>query len=339
MGTALTNRNMIGHAASFRAALRQVVEVAHFSDAAMLITGESGTGKELVARLIHDLDNRPKKGNFVIVDCTNIVPELSGSEFFGHEKGAFTGAVSSRDGAFALANGGTLFLDEVGELPLPLQAELLRVLQERTYKRVGGNTWSTVQFRLVCATHRDLIDEQRHGRFRQDLYYRLSDWNVRLPSLRERPEDIVPLVQHFLRVFLGGFAKAEEPLAPDLEDTVLRHLLARPYPGNIRELRQVAFRIACRYVGPGPVTIGDLGLEEMRGEDVGDLWCDGPFVQAIQRALATGFGLKEIRRAAEETAVRLAVHREDGNLQHAARRLGVTDRALQLRRASQRPPA
>jgi DNA-binding NtrC family response regulator len=330
MDDGLARSLMVGRARKFRAVLRQIVEVARFSDASVLITGESGTGKELVARLIHDLDARPKKGNFVVVDCTTIVPELSGSEFFGHEKGAFTGAVASREGAVALANGGTLFLDEVGDLPLQLQAELLRLVQERTYKRVGGNTWSTTQFRLVCATHRDLQDEQHRGRFRQDLYYRLSDWTCRLPSLRERLEDVVPLVEHFLRAFVSG-----RPV--QIDDAVRQHLLLRPYPGNIRELRQVAFRIACRYVGPGPVTVGDLGPDEAPSGESGESWCEGSFAQSIQRAIALGVGLKEIRRVAEDTAVRLAVSGEDGNLQSAARRLGVTDRALQLRRASQRP--
>src|SRR5262249_25131525 len=136
--------------------LRQVVEVAAFTQASVLITGESGTGKELLAKLIHALDRRDGKRDLVVLDCAAVVPELAGSEFFGHERGAFTGAVADRDGAFALADGGTLFLDEVGELPLALQAELLRVIQEHTYKRVGSNQWRRTNFRLVCATNRDL---------------------------------------------------------------------------------------------------------------------------------------------------------------------------------------
>ena len=145
--------------------LRQIVEVARFTRASVLITGESGTGKELVARLVHQLDSHPDKGELVLLDCATVVPTLSGSEFFGHEKGAFTGATGSRDGAFALANRGTLFLDEVGELPLRLQAELLRVIQEGMYKRIGSNTWRTTDFRLVCATNRDLVAEREAGRF------------------------------------------------------------------------------------------------------------------------------------------------------------------------------
>jgi transcriptional regulator with GAF, ATPase, and Fis domain len=137
----------------------------------VLITGESGTGKELIARLIHALDSRVDKGDFVILDCTTVVPTLSGSEFFGHEKGAFTGAIAQRDGAFAMADGGTLFLDEIGELPLVLQAELLRVIEEGMYKRVGSNTWRKTSFRLLCATNRDLLQEESRGNFRKDLYY------------------------------------------------------------------------------------------------------------------------------------------------------------------------
>src|SRR4029450_8247587 len=160
-----------------------------FSQVSVLIVGESGTGKELIARLIHDLDQRRDKGDFVVVDCTTIVPELSGSELFGHERGAFTGAVGTREGAFALADGGTLFLDEVGELPLPLQGQLLRVVQARMYKRVGGNHWHRTEFRLVCATNRDLAREVERDAFRSDFYYRIANWPCRLPPLGERRGD------------------------------------------------------------------------------------------------------------------------------------------------------
>src|SRR5690349_11406560 len=164
---------LVGNSRRWHAALRDAIEAACFTDAPVVLTGETGTGKELVARLIHSLDERPRKGELVLVDCTTIVPTLSGSEFFGHERGAFTGATGSRDGAFALADRGTLFLDEVGELPLALQSELLRVVQEGAYKRVGGNDWRTTSFRLVCATNRDLFADAAVGRFRYDLLYRL----------------------------------------------------------------------------------------------------------------------------------------------------------------------
>src|ERR1044071_8468534 len=150
----VVRRHLVGDSIPWRLFLRRIIDVAKFSTSAVLIRGESGTGKELVARLFHTLDGRADKRELVVLDCTTVVPELSGSEFFGHERGAYTGAVGARDGVFALADGGTLFLDEVGELPPRLQAELLRVVQEGTYKRVGGNTWQRTRFRLLCATHR-----------------------------------------------------------------------------------------------------------------------------------------------------------------------------------------
>ena len=177
---------VVGKSTIWGVMLRGIVEIACFSDAPALILGESGTGKEVIAQLIHQLDSRPDKRDLVVLDCSTIVPELSGSEFFGHERGAFTGAVSERDGAFSLANGGTLFLDEIGELPLPMQAQLLRVIQEHTYKRVGGNTWRKTDFRLVCATNRNLFELVQHGEFRADLYYRIASFVCKLPPLRER---------------------------------------------------------------------------------------------------------------------------------------------------------
>ena len=189
---------MIGSSPAWRTKLRELVEAARFTTSPVLLMGESGTGKELAARLIHELDQRPGKANLVVLDCTTIMPELSGSEFFGHERGAFTGAVAQREGAFALANGGTLFLDEIGELSMPLQAQLLRVIQEGTYKRVGGNAWQRTEFRLVCATNRNLAEQVRRGAFRGDLYFRIASLVYTLPPLRERTEDILPLVRHFM---------------------------------------------------------------------------------------------------------------------------------------------
>ena len=190
---------LVGDSPAWRAVLRDAVEVARFTDAAVLITGESGTGKERVAQLIHELDPRPNKRRLVVLDCSTVVPSLSGSEFFGHEKGAFTGAAAAREGAFELAHGGTLFLDEVGELPVPLQAELLRVIQEGTFKRVGSNTWRKSAFRLVCATNRDLAGEQA-GHVPQRLL--LPDRRLHAAPAepaRARASDILPLFRHFFR--------------------------------------------------------------------------------------------------------------------------------------------
>ncbi|MFB6837713.1 sigma 54-interacting transcriptional regulator [Streptomyces sp. NPDC056361] len=331
----LVAENLVGAGTAWQLLLRDIVETAVFSDASVLVTGESGTGKELVARLVHALDPRRGAEQLVLLDCTTIVPALAGSEFFGHEKGAFTGALASRDGAFALADRGTLFLDEVGELPLELQAELLRVVQEGTYKKVGGNTWHTTGFRLVCATNRDLASDEGARRFRGDLYHRIAAFTCRLPSLRERTEDVLPLARHFLRALRTDDGT---PAAEDFDPAVQHMLMERHYPGNVRELRQLVGRMARRHVGAGLISAGDVPPGERPAAPVAGTPADGRpdagFEQAVRTALAAGVSLKEIGVRARDTAVLIAVQEADGNLQEAARALGVTDRALQLRRAS-----
>ncbi|MCE7987632.1 MAG: sigma-54-dependent Fis family transcriptional regulator [Caldilinea sp. CFX5] len=327
----LVKQNLVGESLGWQMVIRQLVEVARFTDAPLLLMGETGTGKELAARLIHTLDPRRDRHELVILDCTTLMPELAGSELFGHERGAFTGAVNLREGAFALADGGTLFLDEVGELPLSLQVQLLRVLQEHTYKRVGSNTWRQTDFRLIGATNRDLLQEEAKGSFRRDLYYRLASWVIRLPPLRERTEDILPLVRHFLRQALPN---GEPPL---LDSRLEDYFLQRAYPGNVRDLRNLVFRIAARHVGPGPITIGAIPPDERPVTYGGaDAWCDLRLEQLVRRALTAGTNLKELKRVVEEAAIRLAIEDEAGNVQRAAQRLGVTDRTLQLHRAEQR---
>jgi len=325
--------NLVGRSPAWIAALRQIVEVARFSETSVLILGETGTGKEMAARLIHTLDRRPRKGDLVILDCATVVPQLAGSEFFGHERGAFTDAVAARDGCFALANGGTLFLDEIGELPLTLQAELLRAIQERTFKRVGSNVWRSSVFRLVCASNRELLAEVGQNAFRSDLYYRVASVTITLPPLCERSADIVPLVQSFLTAIRPD----RDP--PELNDAVREYLVARSYPGNVRDLRQLVQRIAARHTGPGPITVGDIPLDErpLPTDAVAD-WRDRGFEGAIRRAVTRGVGLREIGSAATDIAIDIAVDTE-GSLQGAARQLGVTDRALQLRRAAKRERA
>jgi transcriptional regulator with GAF, ATPase, and Fis domain len=318
---------LVGDSPLWRAFLAQVVEIAVFTDAPVLLLGESGTGKELIARLIHDLDPRPARNDFVILDCSTVVPELSGSEFFGHERGAYTGAAGPRDGAFGLANGGTLFLDEIGELSPAMQAQLLRVVQEHAYKRVGGNLWMRSDFRLVCATNRDLSAAVAEGRFRCDLFHRIAGWECRVPPLRERIQDVGPLVRYFLAQLRPGEA------VPELDAGVRDYLVTRPYPGNVRDLRQLVARICRRHVGPGPITAGNVPVDERPGAQTCGEWQAGGFERAIARALTLGVGLKEIGRAATDCAIRTALADEGGNLQRASRRLGITDRALQMRRA------
>jgi transcriptional regulator with GAF, ATPase, and Fis domain len=325
---------LVGESPAWRAVLRDAVEVARFTDAAVLITGESGTGKERVAQLIHELDPRRNKRQLVVLDCSTVVPSLSGSEFFGHEKGAFTGASAPRSGAFELADGGTLFLDEVGELPTPLQAELLRVIQEGTFKRVGSNTWRKSAFRLICATNRDLSTEQGMGTFRNDFYYRIAGCTLHLPSLRDRPEDILPLFRHFFREAHPD----REP--PELEGAVRDLLLSRPYPGNVRDLRSLVLRIIPRYLGAGVVTIGDIPDHERpvpRRAAAG--WRGRAFEEGIRHAFSAGATLEEITAAAGKIATELAVSREGGDLRRAALSFGVPERTLCSRPSGKMPAA
>lgn len=327
----LVRNNLIGDSVPWRMALKQIIEVIYFTCSPVLILGETGSGKEMIARLIQTIDPRLKTKELITLDCTTIVPELSGSEFFGHEKGAFTGALGPREGAFAIANQGTLFLDEVGELPLPMQSQLLRVIQEHQYKRVGGNKWFNTDFRLVSATNKNLDEAVNCGNFRSDLYYRIAGWICKLPPLRERSDDILALAKKFLSDL------QPENQCPEIDEFLAKYLIRRKYPGNIRELKQLMNRINARYIGTGPVTLGALPEDE-RPENLDEniIWGDREFEQVIRKALTYGAGLKEISQYASETAINIAVSNEEGNLQRAAKTLGVTDRALQMRRANRR---
>jgi transcriptional regulator with GAF, ATPase, and Fis domain len=328
---ALAEDSLAGESAAWKSLVRRVVEAARFSRAPVLLTGQTGTGKELLARLIHsvtrDRNAAAARNDLVIVDCGSLVPELSGSELFGHERGAFTGAHAAREGAFALANGATLFLDEIGELPLVLQPQLLRALQEKTYKPVGGNVWIKTDFRLVCATNRDLAALVESGRFRLDLYHRIAGWVFRTLPIAERREDILPLASHFLRRIAPASPAEFDPAVRDF-------LLRRDYPGNLRELRQLIERMAHRRAGAGPITAGDIPEEDRPARALPRPWPDERLDAAIADAIALGASLREISTATASTAIRIAVQSEHGNLQRAAKRLGVTDRALQLRRAA-----
>jgi len=324
-----TKHQMIGDSLGWRRFLRKVVEAAHFTNNNILLTGESGTGKELTARMVHSLDRRKEKGELVLLDCTTIVPELSGSEFYGHEKGAFTHATYTREGAFALADKGSLFLDELGDLPIQMQSGLLRVIQEKMYKRVGGNTWKHIDFRLVCATNKNMQEEIKRGNFREDLYYRIATAVFTLPTLRERREDIPELVRYFLRQELNTVA------APEIDKSVMNYLIYRDYPGNIRELRQLISRIAMRYTGEGMITIGDVPEDELPAMMELHLPYDSS-VQSIQQsirlAIASGKDLLKIKNEFARLAMEIALEDCSGNLKLAARRLNVEVRTLQYLR-------
>jgi transcriptional regulator with PAS, ATPase and Fis domain len=206
-------------------------------DSSVLVAGESGTGKEVVARLIHARSAR-RSGPFVDVNCGALAPTLVDAELFGHEKGAFTGAEKRREGKLELANGGTLFLDEIGELALDAQVKLLRVIEERRLVRLGGKDDVPVDFRLVAATHRDLEELVKEGKFRQDLFYRLEVIRITVPPLRERQADILPLARLFLGRMRQRTGRSVEGFAPEAE----RRLLEHDWPGNARELRNVVER-------------------------------------------------------------------------------------------------
>ncbi|MBX9628837.1 MAG: sigma 54-interacting transcriptional regulator [Gemmataceae bacterium] len=227
---------LVGQGPALGAVARQIDLVAP-TDSAVLVLGESGTGKELVAREVHRRSKRAGRP-LVKVNCAAVPRELYESEFFGHARGAFTGALRDRAGRFELADGGTLFLDEVGEIPLELQAKLLRVLQEGELERVGEEKTRKVDVRVVAATNRDLRSEAEAGRFRQDLYYRLSVFPVELPPLRKRPEDIPLLAEHFLAL---SARKLGRP-APKLTLAAVRQLQQYTWPGNVRELQHVIER-------------------------------------------------------------------------------------------------
>lgn len=228
--------DIVGENAALRGILAQVETVAP-TDSTVLIRGETGTGKELIARAVHDLS--PRKGRtFVKLNCAAIPTGLLESELFGHEKGAFTGAICQRIGRFELAHQGTLFLDEVGDIPLELQPKLLRVLQEQEFERLGGTKTIRVNVRLVTATHRDLAQMIAEGRFRSDLFYRLNVIPVTLPPLRERRDDIPRLVRHFTQSFARRMGRRIETIPASVMDSLVHY----PWPGNVRELQNVIER-------------------------------------------------------------------------------------------------
>lgn len=230
--------NIIGRSPALQKVLSQIATVAP-TEANVLILGESGTGKELVARAIHDLSPR-KERSLVRVNCASIPKELFESEFFGHVRGSFTGAIKDRVGRFELAHEGTLFLDEVGEIPLDLQSKLLRVLQEGQFERVGDERTRTVKVRLIAATNRDLLAEAKAGRFRLDLYYRLSVFPIEVPPLRDRLEDIAALTEHFIQ----QAARRLGVTRPRLTKLQVQELASYDWPGNVRELQNVIERAA-----------------------------------------------------------------------------------------------
>ncbi len=245
MTTLVNVEDIVGESEPLRKVLREVEQVAP-SDSSVIITGESGTGKELVARAIHS--NSPRKYfPLISVHCGALSESLLESELFGHEKGAFTGAAFNRKGRFEMADGGTIFLDEIGTISPKMQVELLRVLESKSFVRVGGNKEITSDFRVICATNRNLKEMVHSGTFREDLYYRLNVVNIRIPPLRERPGDIPGLVNHFIMKYCSSMSRDMISIDP----AAMKHLESFEYPGNVRELENMIERAIV--VGNGKV--------------------------------------------------------------------------------------
>ncbi|MES2021475.1 MAG: PEP-CTERM-box response regulator transcription factor [Pseudomonadota bacterium] len=268
------------------------------ADVSVMLLGASGTGKEVLARGLHDSSPR-RGGAFVAINCAAIPETLLESELFGHEKGAFTGAIKTTEGKIEQAQGGTLFLDEIGDVPLPLQVKLLRFLQERTIERIGGRKAIAVDTRIVCATHQDVDAMVASGSFREDLYYRLAEIVVRIPSLAERSGDAVLLAQHFLKSYAKSMHAAVTGLSPDARAAIA----AWGWPGNVRELENRMKRAVIMAEGK-LVTAADLDLAEGAAE--------------------LPLNLRAARESADRSAIAQALARAEGNISNTAKLLGVS---------------
>ena len=298
-GEAVTLSGLITAAPEMLKVTRVIERVAR-TGASVMLLGASGTGKEVLARGLHEASDR-RRGAFVAINCAAIPENLLESELFGHEKGAFTGAIRTTEGKIELAHGGTLFLDEVGDIPLPLQVKLLRFLQERTIERVGGRNAIAVDTRIVCATHQNLEEMIVQGAFREDLFYRLAEIVVRIPSLSDRPGDAVLLA----KVFLKRFAQEINPKVRGFSSDALSAIDAWGWPGNVRELENRVKRAVIMADGK-LVTAEDLDLDGEGGEETLLL------------------NLKSAREQADRKVIRHALARSEGNISNAARLLGVS---------------
>ena len=307
--------NIIARSAGFAAVFDVIKRLSPFNTT-VLITGESGTGKELIARAIHE--NSPRRGKpFIAINCGAIPETLMESELFGHKKGAFTDASRDKRGLFEEATGGTLFLDEVGDLPLHLQVKLLRALQEQKIRRVGDEVDISIDARIISATLRNLDDEVRSGRFREDLLYRLNVISVHLPPLRERPEDITVLIEHFLQKHSKRLGIPEKRVPPD----VLKALVEYPWPGNARELENCLERALVLSSGE-ELEIKSLPPHIAERKDLQD-------TTTSSKALGSqNLSIKERTAALEMELIRRALVETKGNRTHAAKVLDISHRTL-----------
>jgi two-component system response regulator PilR (NtrC family) len=309
--------SMVGKSAPMKRVFDMIMRVAP-ARTTVLVTGESGTGKELVARAIHARSERAASA-FVPVNCGAIPENLIESELFGHIKGAFTGAGTDKKGLFASADGGTIFLDEIGELPMPMQVKLLRVLQERRIKPVGSATEQEVNCRIVAATNRDLKAMVEEGTFREDLYYRLNVIELGLPSLRERREDLPLLIHHFLERFALEMGKNIRGITRDVMDIMLNY----PYDGNVRELENIIER-AVTLEMTEMITVESLPYHMQKGNDLTRWATDFEIPEG-------GLSLDEIVENLERSVITKALRRTNGVRKEAARLLNISFRSMRYR--------
>lgn len=319
-----------GNSVPWLKALHELVGAARADCAPLLLLGETGTGKDGAARLFHEASRVPV-GELVVVHCGAIVPTLSGSELFGHRRGAFSGADRDRDGAIARAHGGTLFLDEVAELSPALQTELLRVLQDGTYRPVGEDRERVSRFRLVAATHKDLAEAVTRGAFREDLYFRLRAAEVRLPPLRQRPADVMDLVDRFAREFLGDEAVVEPALH--------RALQCYRFPGNVRELKALIRVASSRCPDGKALRLACLPASFLTGLSGASTWSASALDAPAEGAVLHGATFNEFVDAAKDALVRAALGLARGSVKEASQRLSVSERCVQLRRKAERASA
>ena len=299
---------LIGRSTRMREIFRLLERIGP-TEATVIIGGETGTGKDLVARTIHNLSKR-RDGPFIVVDCGAVAQTLIESELFGHEKGAFTGANVTRQGAFELANGGTIFLDELGELSLDLQPKLLRVLEQREIRRVGGNRTIKVDIRVIAATKKDLRAEVAKGKFREDLFFRLSVVPIMLPPLRERKEDIPLLAREFLR------RTVHDGPMPEIPPETMDQLMAHDWPGNVRELRNVLERAYYLSRG-GPLKFMAIPGVSVPGREGGE--ASQPAVEEFDPRLSYRENKERFAEEFEKRYLRWLMARSEGNISRAAR--------------------
>ena len=304
---------LIGNSPAWIEVFKNIGRVAA-TDVGVLLLGESGTGKDVVARAIHENSARSRH-SFIILNCAALPPELLESELFGHERGAFTGAIAQKRGKFEAADGGTIFLDEIGELPLPLQPKLLRILQEHTFERVGGTASIHADVRVIAATNRPLEDDVEQKNFRSDLFYRLNGFTVSLPPLRERQSDILPLAEYFLARYENRNQIASTGLAPN----AIVALKSYAFPGNVRELEHLIERVAVK-AGGRAITAEQIQEELAKAKR--------PPSGAFDAHAATGMPFHEAVASWERHLIEQALKASNGNKSDAARRLQIHRRLL-----------